>query len=111
MGEYKKQRRVKVAWVFFIEFYLTLQIISGVVKRMEFVHPEGSLIKCMKSQSKPNDEAKDEEDDFFLLYLLHIQKKGLPEGLPFFFKLNNISQGQPKKRDFLQTYNSKELFE
>jgi len=80
VGQYEKQGRVKVGWVFFIEFYLAFEIIPRIIKCVDFIHPEGSLIKCMQSQSKPDDETKDEDDDFFSVYFLHILKIGLPKG-------------------------------
>jgi hypothetical protein len=49
VGEDEEERRVKVRRILLIEFYLALEIISGVVEGMDFVHPEGFAIKSVES--------------------------------------------------------------
>jgi hypothetical protein len=39
MGENKEQRRVKESGVLSIKFELSLEIIPGIIKRINFIHP------------------------------------------------------------------------
>jgi hypothetical protein len=48
MGENKKERRMKIRGVLFVIRQLGLQIMSGIVKGIDFIHPEGFLIKGVK---------------------------------------------------------------
>jgi len=49
MGKNKKKGRVKVCRVLFIEFYLAIEIIPRIIKRINFIPPERFLIKSVKS--------------------------------------------------------------
>ena len=39
MSEDEEKGRMKKSWVLFIEFYLTFEIISGIIEGMDFVNP------------------------------------------------------------------------
>ena len=71
MSEYKKKRRVKVGWVFFVILQLGLDTIPRIIVSMDFVNPEGFLIEGVKSQGKTYNETENKDKDFFLIYLFH----------------------------------------
>jgi len=49
VSEDKEERRMKEGGIFFIEFYLAFEVVSRVIKCMNFIRPEGFLVKCVKS--------------------------------------------------------------
>jgi hypothetical protein len=57
--------------VFFIKFYLAFQIISGIIKGMDFVHPEGFFVEGVESQDKADEEAEEKNEDFFFKGVFH----------------------------------------
>jgi hypothetical protein len=59
MIENEEEGRVKVKRPPLIKFQLVFETILRVIKRMDFVEPEGFFVKGVKSQSKTNDKAKD----------------------------------------------------
>jgi hypothetical protein len=48
MGEHKKEGRVKKSRILLIKPELGTEIIPGVIKGMNFVHPKGFLVKGIK---------------------------------------------------------------
>jgi len=66
MGENIKKWRVKECRVLFIEFYLAVEIVPRIIKSIDFIYPEGFLVKGVKSQGEP-DEKADKNDKYFLL--------------------------------------------
>jgi len=40
---------VKKSGIFLIKYYLGTEIISGIIKGMDFIHPEGFLVKGVES--------------------------------------------------------------
>ena len=65
MGEDEEERGMEESGVFFIEFDLAFKVIPGVVEGVDFVGPEGFLVKGIESQCKTNDQTQDEEANFF----------------------------------------------
>jgi len=65
MGENEEEGRMKIRRILFIKFYLAVEIISGIVECMDFVHPERFLIKGVESQAKTDEKTNDEDNDFF----------------------------------------------
>jgi len=58
MGKDKEERRMKVGRIFFIKFKLALKTVPRVIIGVNFVYPEGLLIKIIESQNEPNEEAE-----------------------------------------------------
>lgn len=57
--------------VFFIKFYLAFQIISGIIKGMDFVHPEGFLVKGIESEGEANEETEEKNKYLFFKRVIH----------------------------------------
>ena len=58
MGENIEQRGVKeIGWMCFKIFQLAFKAFSGVIKGVDFVDPEGLLIKSIEPQGKTDDKA------------------------------------------------------
>ena len=66
MGEDKKQRRMEIRGVLFVEFYLVFEVISRVIECMDFIHPERFLVEGIESQGKAYEEAENKDNNFFL---------------------------------------------
>jgi len=64
MRQHKKQGRVEISGIFPIKIYLPFKIISRIVEGMDFINPERSLIKGVKSQSEADDEAEQDQNEF-----------------------------------------------
>jgi hypothetical protein len=60
MGKDEEEGRMMIGWIFLIKFDLPSEIVSGVVEGMDFVYPEGLLIKGIKPQSKTHHQTKKE---------------------------------------------------
>jgi hypothetical protein len=67
VGEDEEERRMKIRGIFFIKFYLALEIIPGVVEGMDFIHPQRFFVEGIKSQCETDEEAKNQNNNFFLL--------------------------------------------
>jgi hypothetical protein len=65
VGENKKQGGMEIGWFLFVEFDLSLEIISRIIKGMNFIHPEGFLVKGVESQGKTDEETEKEDKNFF----------------------------------------------
>ncbi len=58
MGENIEERGVKeVSRMFFEIFYLTFEVLSGVIKGVDFINPERLVIKSIEPQGKTDDKA------------------------------------------------------
>ena len=66
MGEDEEERRMKKRWILLVEFDLSFEVIPGIIVGMHFVHPQGFLVKGVKPQTEPNDEAENKDENFFL---------------------------------------------
>ncbi len=64
MGENKKEGGVEESRVLFIEFYLAIEIISGIIESVDLVYPQGFLVKGIKSQTEAYEQAKNEDEKF-----------------------------------------------
>ena len=49
VGKNKEERRMKIRGILLIELDLAFEIIPGVIEGMDLIHPEGFLVKCVKS--------------------------------------------------------------
>jgi len=67
MGKNKKERGLEESWVLFIEFNLAGEIIPRIIEGVNFIHPEGFLVKGVKSQGQSHKETEKENKDFFSL--------------------------------------------
>jgi hypothetical protein len=65
MGEHKKEGRVKKSGILLIKPDLGTEIIPGVIKGMDFIHPEGLFVEGVESERKTYQEAKDKSKNFF----------------------------------------------
>jgi hypothetical protein len=74
VGENEKKGRVEESGVLIIEFYLAFEIIPGVVEGIDFIQPEGFLVKSMESQYKAYDKTKNEDKNLLLPYATHSRK-------------------------------------
>ena len=70
MGQNKEERRVKIRRVFLIEVDLTLERISGGLKGIDFIEPEGFLVEGITAQGKSQEETEEKAD--------HISSADLP---------------------------------
>jgi hypothetical protein len=61
MGENKKKRRMQKGRVAFVKFQLIPKIISRIIIRVDFVHPEGFLIEGVEPQSETYEEAEKQD--------------------------------------------------
>jgi hypothetical protein len=52
MGENKKEGRMEESRVLLIEFYLAIEIISRIIKSIDFIYPERFFAKGVKPQGK-----------------------------------------------------------
>lgn len=66
MGKDKKEGRVEEGWVLFEKFYLSFEIIPGIIKGMDFIHPEGLFIKGIEPEGKADKKAEEKDQDFYL---------------------------------------------
>jgi hypothetical protein len=71
MGKNKEEGRMKIRRILLIKFDLPSEIVSGVVEGMNFVHPQGLLIKAVESQGKAYEETKNENKNFFSFWVAH----------------------------------------
>jgi hypothetical protein len=58
VGENEEEGRMKEAGVPFVKFYLVSEVIPGVIEGVDFIHPEGFLVKGIESKGKPNEKAE-----------------------------------------------------
>ena len=65
MGEKKKERGVEESRVVFIEFNLAGEIIPRIIEGVNFIHPEGFLVKGVESQDESYKETEKKNQDFF----------------------------------------------
>jgi hypothetical protein len=49
MGEDKEEGRLEGGWILFVKFYLTSEIVPGVIEGMDFIQPERLLVKTVES--------------------------------------------------------------
>jgi hypothetical protein len=77
MGEHEKEGRVKKSRILLIKSELGSEIIPGVIEGMDFIHPEGLLIKSIESQSKTNQEDKNKENNFLSICLVHSRETSI----------------------------------
>jgi hypothetical protein len=70
MSENKEKGGMKISWVILIIFQLAIDVISRVVESMYFIDPERFLVKGIESQSKTDDNGKQEDLNFFLFHLV-----------------------------------------
>jgi hypothetical protein len=66
MGENKKKRRVQKSRVAFVKLQLIPKIISRIIIRMNFIHPEGFFIEGVEPQSETHEEAEKQNENLFL---------------------------------------------
>ncbi len=71
MGENKEKGRVKIRRILLIKVKLTSKIIPRVIEGVDFIHPEGFLIKGVKSEGKAQENAKNQEKNFFSFDVAH----------------------------------------
>ena len=71
MCKNEEERGMKEGGVFFVEFYLAFEIISRIIEGIDFVHPEGFLVKGIKPQDKPYKKTEDEDEKFFIFSFIH----------------------------------------
>jgi hypothetical protein len=64
MRQHKKQGRVEISGILLIIIYLPFKVIPRIVERMDFINPERSLIKGVKSQNEADDEAEQDQNQF-----------------------------------------------
>jgi hypothetical protein len=63
---------VEISGIILIIIYLPLKIILRIVEGMDFINPERSVIKGVKSKSKADDEAEQDQNQlpsFRCIYL------------------------------------------
>ena len=65
--EIKEGGMKKIGWMLFKVFYLVFNPLPRIIEGMNFVDPEGFLIKSVESQSEPNNETKNKQK-YFLRY-------------------------------------------
>jgi hypothetical protein len=52
MGKDKKERRLEISRILFIVIKLGFKIVSRVIEGVDFIHPEGFLVKGVESEGK-----------------------------------------------------------
>ncbi len=65
MGENEKEGGMEESRVLFIEFNLAVEIIPRIIEGVDFIHPEGFLVKGVESQDKPYQKTEKENEKFF----------------------------------------------
>jgi len=65
MGEDKKEGRMKKSGVLFVIAYLALEITPRIIEGVDFIHPEGFLIKRIEPQRKASENTEYEDNQFF----------------------------------------------
>jgi len=68
MGEHKKEGRVKKSGILLIKFELGTEIIPGVIKGVNFVHPKGFLVEGIESEGKSYQKTEEHNKNFFSFY-------------------------------------------
>jgi hypothetical protein len=126
MSEDEEKGRMKGGRIFFMKIDLGLEVISGVVKSVDFVQPERFLVEGIESEGKSNEETQNQENEFIPLFMGH-ENKVIPAGLYWksilicsdskqtscrniwLLEQNYKSKRKPHKRNPLQTSHLKEF--
>jgi hypothetical protein len=61
VGENKEKGRMEKGRIVLVKLQLILKIISRIIIRVDFIHPEGFLIEAVKPQSKTYEEAEKQD--------------------------------------------------
>jgi hypothetical protein len=79
--EVKERGMKKVRWMLFKVSYLVFNPLPRIIEGMNFVNPEGFLIKIVESQGESNDETKYKDEPFLFLSLFH--RRSIGQSIPF----------------------------
>jgi hypothetical protein len=83
--EIKEGGMKKVGWILFKVFYLVFNPLPRIIEGMNFVDPEGFLIKMVKPQGESNDETKNKDEPFLLLPSIQtfFHRRSIGQSIPF----------------------------
>jgi hypothetical protein len=56
---------------------LTPDIVPGIIEGVDFIYPEGFSVKGVKPQGKAYEKTKNDDKNFFPLYIAHNRKSQL----------------------------------
>ena len=73
MSEGKEERRVKESRILLVKFQLVFDAISRIVESVDFIQPEGFLVKGIGPQSKTNKETNNYDKKLLPKHLTHCQ--------------------------------------
>ena len=74
MGEDEEKRSLEEGWILLIKSYMTSEIVSRVIKCVDFIQPERLLVKGIKPQGETNNKTKDKNEEFLLFHIFHEEK-------------------------------------
>jgi hypothetical protein len=89
VGEDEKERGVKMGRVLLIISQLTSQIVPRFIERMNFIDPEGLLVKGVEPQNKTYEKTEKKDKNFFLSCFIQSLNSDL-QRLPHFLAMQKI---------------------
>jgi hypothetical protein len=66
VGEDEKEWGVKVGWILLVISELIYKAVPRFIERVDFVDPERFFVEVVESEGEPDEETKNQNDNFFL---------------------------------------------